>query len=224
VRINPLGRGGRADLAAVMRGAPDVIMLPKVAEPGHVADLEEEVIRLEREYGLEVGCTELVPNVELARGLIQTYAVCKASPRVTACLVASEDMAADLGAERGRDGTELAYVRMRFHVECVAAGVVSIDCPYTWTDSEGLEAETRHARRLGYVAKSAVRPEHVAVINRVFTPSVEEVANARRIVGAFEAAQARGEGRVEVGGSMIEVPIYLNMKRLLERAAALGIA
>ncbi len=224
VRINPLSDGGREDLEATMRGAPHVVMLPKVADPDQVAALDEEVARIERNYGLEPGATELVPNIELARGLVQTGAIARASRRVTACLVAAEDMATDLGAERGRDGEELRYVRARFHVECVAAGVVSIDCPYTWTDAAGLEAETRHARRLGYTAKSAVEAEHIAVINRVLTPSAEEVARARRIVTAFEAAREAGEARVEVDGAMIEVPIYMNARRLLERATALGVA
>ena len=154
---------------------------------------------------------------------VRTIEIATASPRITGCLVASEDMAADLGAERGPDGVELAYVRARFHVECTAAGVPSIDCPYTWTDAEGAEIEARTARRLGYRAKSTVIAEHAAIINRVFTPSEEEIARARRIVDAFEQARASGEGRVEVDGSLVEVPIYLNATRLLARARELGI-
>lgn len=150
VRISPLAGDGRDDLPAAMRGDSDVVMLPKVAQPGHVANLEEAVIRHERDLGLRPGSTELVPNIELARRLIQTYDICQAGPRVTAALVASEDVAADLGAERSRDGEELKYVRARFHIDCVAAGVVSIDAPYTWTDGEGAEGEARYARRLGY--------------------------------------------------------------------------
>lgn len=223
VRVNPLDGDGRDDLAAVMPAAPDVVMLPKVSEPEHVAQLEREVARLEAENGLAAGATELVPNVESARGVMQTYAIARASSRVSACLVASEDMATDLGAERGRDGLELAYVRARFHLECVAAGVVSIDCPYTWQDEAGLLAETARARRLGYTAKSAVVAAHAAVINRVLTPAPAEVAEARRIVGAFEAARGAGAGGVALDGNMVELPTYLTAKRLLARAAAFEI-
>jgi citrate lyase subunit beta/citryl-CoA lyase len=160
VRVNPLESAGLDDLTAVMRGAPDVILLPKVDHAGQIERLDEEITRLEQHYGLAARSTEIVPNVELAAGLLNTYAICKASPRISACLVASEDMAADLGAERSRAGAELDYVRARFHVECVAAGVLSIDCPYTWTDAQGVEAHARQARRLGYRAKSAVAPRH----------------------------------------------------------------
>ena len=221
VRVNPLADCGGEDLTAVMTGTPDVIMLPKVGEPAHVAELDHAILSAERAAGIDSGSTELVPNIELAGGLIRTHDICKASPRVSAALVASEDMATDLGAERGRDGEELKYVRARFHVECVAAGVVSIDAPYTWTDNAGVEQEARHARRLGYKAKSAVDPRHAAVINCVFTPSEDEVEEARRIIEYFETAQAQGYGRAELDGSLIETPIYRNAQQLLDRFEAL---
>jgi len=230
VRINPFaddGSGktaadGLADLTAVMAHAPDAVLLPKVAEPEHVDDLDREIARLEKRYGLVLGSTEIVPNIELARGVMQTHAICLSSPRISGCLMASEDLAADLGAERSPDGSELAYARGRFHLECTAAGVPSIDCPYTWTDTAGLEADTLAARRLGNRAKSCVQGDHAAAINRVLTPGRSEVDKAERIVHAFEAAQADGSGRAEVDGSLVEVPIYLNAKRLVERARALA--
>ena len=221
VRINPLAGDGMDDLVAVMRGRPDVVGLPKVSEPEHVIELEREVARLETEYGIPVGQTELWPNIELARGLVQTGDIARASKRAQACLMASEDMAADLGAERAPDGLELAYARQRFLVECVASGVMAVDCPYTWADAAGAERDTRWARRLGYKAKSAVAHDHAEVINGVLTPSADEIERAERIVAAFEAAQSQGLGRVEVDGSLIETPIYTTAKRLLERAQAL---
>jgi citrate lyase subunit beta/citryl-CoA lyase len=228
VRVNPLdgeeGHVGGEDLAAAMRGRPDFVLLPKVSDPGQIERLDSALAVGEAENGIPAGSTPVVPNIELARGLVRTIAIATASPRVVACLVAAEDMAADLGAERAPDGLELAYVRQRFLVECVAAGVVAIDAPYTWRDEEGLERDTRWARRLGYKAKSCVVSEHAAAINRALTPDAEEIARATRIVAAFEAARARGHDRAEVDGSLVEVPTYANMKRLLARAAALSAA
>jgi citrate lyase subunit beta/citryl-CoA lyase len=216
VRVNPLDAGGLADLEAVLPAGPDIVMLPKVDGPARVTELAAAIDARAPERAQDI---ELVPNVELARGLMRTYDIAIADPRVTACLVASEDMAADLGAERGRDGIELLYVRQRFHLECVAAGAVSIDCPYTFTDAEGLEAETRHARRLGYTAKSCVRPDHAAAINGWLSPTVEEVDRARRIVATFETADS---AHVELDGVMLELPMISNAKRLLARADALA--
>jgi citrate lyase subunit beta / citryl-CoA lyase len=221
VRVNPLEQDGMDDLAAVMRGAPDIVALPKVAEPQHVVRLDEAVTRFERDYGIASGSTALLPNIEFARGLVQAGAIAKASRRTTACLLASEDLAADLGAERRQDGIELAYCRQRFIVECVAAGVVAVDCPYTWSDIEGVARDARWARRLGYVAKSLVDPAHAAVVNGILSPDDDEIRRARNIVTAFEAARAAGQARVEVDGSLVEVPTYFTAKRLLARGEAM---
>ena len=221
VRVNPLELDGMDDLAAVMRGRPDIVALPKVAEPHHVARLDQEVSRFEREYGIPDGSTALLPNIEFARGLVQTGAIAAVSRRTVGCLLASEDLAADLGAERGRDGLELAYCRQRFIVECRAANVVAVDCPYTFSDAEGVARETRSARRLGYVAKSLVDPAHAAIVNEVLTPGEEELRRARAVVTAFEAAREKGSGRVKLDGALVEVPTYANAKRLIARAEAL---
>jgi citrate lyase subunit beta/citryl-CoA lyase len=221
VRVNPLEQDGMDDLAAVMRGRPDIVALPKVAEPHHVSRLDAAVARFERDYGIAEGSTALLPNIEFARGLVQTGAIAAVSQRTVGCLLASEDLAADLGAERGTDGAELAYCRQRFIVECRAANVVAVDCPYTWSDVAGVERDTRWARRLGYVAKSLVEPTHAAIINGLLTPDDNDLRRARDIVAAFEAARAQGGGRAELGGSLIEVPTYSNARRLLARGEAL---
>ena len=221
VRINPLDGDGMDDLAAVMRGRPDIVALPKVAEPEDVIRLDTEVTRHERALGIAEGTTRLLPNIEFARGLVQTGLIAKASPRVTACLMASEDMAADLGVERSREGDELAYSRQRFLVECTAAGVVAVDCPYTFSDADGVARETRWARRMGYVAKSLVDPAHAAIINGVIGPGEDEVRRATRLVAAFEAARVKGGGRAELDGALVEMPAYTTAKRLLDRHAAM---
>lgn len=224
VRVNPLAGDGMADLEAVMRGAPDIIALPKVSEPDHIEHLAMAVAALEERYDLSPGSTELLPNIESARGLIRLGDIVAASPRIRSCLVASEDMAADLGAIRANDGAELSYVRQRFLLECVAANVMAIDYPYTWQDVDGVTLEARGARRLGYRAKSAVAHDHAAIINDALTPSSEEITDAERIVAAFVSAQTSGSGRVELDGSLVEVPTFTNAQRLLKRAAALATA
>jgi citrate lyase subunit beta / citryl-CoA lyase len=222
VRVNPLEQDGMADLAAVMRGRPDIVALPKVAEPAQIVRLDEAVTRFERDYGIPEGTTALLPNIEYARGLVQLGMIASASRRTVACLLAAEDLAADLSAERAPDGFELFYCRQRFIVECVAAGIVAIDSPYTWSDLDGVTRDTRWARRLGYSAKSLVDPAHAQAVNDVLTPSDEELAHARAIVSAFEAARAAGRSRAELEGSLVEVPTYSNAKRLIARGEALA--
>ena len=222
VRVNPLESGGIPDLDVVMRGRPQVVFLPKTISAAQVAALDRAIGERETLLGIALGATEIVPNVETPAGLIETATIARASTRVGACLIAAEDMAAALGAQRAPDGLELAYVRARFLVECVAAGVLAIDAPYTFSDLEGAQIEARHARRLGYKAKSVVAPEHVAAIQSVLTPDPADLRKAQRIVEAFDAARAHGQDRVDLDGILVEVPSYLNARRLLERAAELA--
>ena len=97
-------------------------------------------------------------------------------------------------------------------------------CPIPGSNAPRLEADILTARALGFKAKTAVSNAHATAINRLMTPSREETVQARRIVDAFEAARTRGEGRVEVDGSLVEAPIYRTAKRIYQRAAAFAAA
>jgi citrate lyase subunit beta/citryl-CoA lyase len=207
VRVNPLETCGRDDLAAALAARPDVVMMAKVATPEQVRALAD----------IAGHSVELVPNVESAAGLVRTLDIARAAPNVTAALMASEDMVADLGTARTRGGEELAYARARFLVECRAAGVEAIDCPYTFSDARGAARDARQAKSLGYRAKSVVSTAHADAVNRVFEPTPSEIAHARRVVAAFERARKAGRERASVDGALIEVPIYAAAKRLLER-------
>ena len=222
VRVNPLAAEGRNDLAVVIQARPDAVLLPKTVAQEQIVELDRAITDHERRLAIPTGSTEVVPNVETAAGLVAAHAIARASRRVVACLLASEDMASDLGAERSPEGGELVYVRSRFLVECVAAGVVAIDAPYTFSDVAGARAETVRSRRLGYQAKSVVSPAHVAAVTDVLTPSPEAVERSRRLVEAFDAARAAGRERVEHEGALVELPTYLTAKRLISRAEALS--
>ena len=141
--------------------------------------------------------------------------IAAASPRIAYALMGAEDLAADLMAERSREAVELDYARRRFVLECRAAGIEPIDAPYTFTDAEGAAQEARYARRLGYRAKSLGSSHHAAGILAALIPNDVQKDHARRTVEAFEAARARGEDRALVDGLWVEVPTYLNAKRLL---------
>jgi citrate lyase subunit beta/citryl-CoA lyase len=203
-RVNPLESCGREDLAAVLAGRPDFVLMSKVEAPEQVRALAEAAPGV-----------KLVPNIESARALSRVQEIARASPRVVALLVASEDMVADLGTARSRGGEELAYVRQRFLVECRAAGVEAIDAPYTFSDVKGAVADAKWASRMGYRMKSLVDPAHAKPLNKALTP---DLARARRIVAAFERARAQGKDRAQVDGALIEVPIYAAAKRLLASA------
>ena len=178
-------------------------------------ELDRAITTSEKQAGFTQGGIGILPVCETALGVVNVREIGAASPRIRYALLGAEDLAADLMAERSREAVELDHARRRFVLECRAAGMEPIDAPYTFTDVEGAALEARYARRLGYRAKSLVRPDHTAAILAALIPSEIEKAQAQRMVDAFETARARGEERALVDGLWVEVPTYLNAKRLL---------
>jgi citrate lyase subunit beta/citryl-CoA lyase len=221
VRINLLSQEGLIDLAAVMPHRPDVIAYPKAERAVDMAALSEHIGRLEQQHGIPLGSTEILPVCETALGVVEVRALAAATPRVRAALLGTEDLATDLQAERGTDGVELDHARRRFLLECRAARIEPVDAPYTYADEAGAVAEARYARRLGYQTKSLVNPAMVQAVQSALAPSAHDVALAQETVALFEAARGRGEDRALVRDLWVEVPTYLNARRLLERAQAL---
>ncbi|HWI84398.1 CoA ester lyase [Ramlibacter sp.] len=218
VRINPLDGVGHIDLQSVLPARPDLIVYPKVASAHHVRALDVAVTTHEAALGIERGATEIVPVCETALGIVNVREIAGASARVRCALLGSEHLAADLGADRTRDGVELAYARRRFVLECRAAAVEPVDAAAAFSEVETVVAEAREARRLGYHTKTVLQPEHVRPVRAALAPTPLEVAHARRVVTAFETARRRGEQRVQVDGLWIDQPQYLNARRLLDDA------
>jgi len=221
VRINQLEGDGPDDLAAAMPAGPDVIMYPMASSAAQMAALDAAVSQWEARLGLAPRLIEIVPVCETALGVADVRSIATGSPRIRAALLGAEDLAADLCAERGPDAIELDYARRRFLLECRAGGIEPIDVPFTFADTDGAAQEARYARRLGFRCKSLVRPEHAHAINAVLTPGDEEMARARRLTAAFEAARAQGQERALVDGLWVEVPTYRNAVRLIERGQRL---
>ncbi len=215
VRINTLDTEGAVDLEAVMAARPDIVAYPKAQTAQDMRALDAALTAHEKRLGIAPGSTEILPVCETALGVVNVRELAAASPRVRCALLGAEDLAADLCAERGPDAVELDHARRRFLLECRAAGIEPVDAPYTFSDAEGAAKEARYARRLGYRCKSLVRPDHARAILEALTPDAQALDRARRILRDFDAARSRGEERVLVDGLWIEVPTYLNAKRLL---------
>lgn len=221
VRINALETDGPADLAAVMPARPDVIAYPMAKSAEDMRNLHSALDEWETRLGIPRGTTEIVPVCETALGVVEVRAIAAGSRRIRCALMGTEDLAADLCAERQPDGLELDHARRRFILECRAAAIEPIDSPYTYGDTDGAVREAQYARRLGYRSKAVVCPEHASALNEALTPSDEEVSRAAAMMQAFEAARARGEDRALVDGLWVEVPTYRNARRIVERARRL---
>jgi citrate lyase subunit beta/citryl-CoA lyase len=223
VRVNALTTGMTdADLDGVMAGAPDAILLPKTVGGADVAHLGAKLAVREAEFGLADGATGIIAlATETAQGVFALGTLAGASRRLSGVTWGGEDLSAVVGAEANR-GTDGLYtdpyriVRALALLAAAAAEVDPVDSVYTnFRDLDGLAAECREARRDGFVAKMAIHPAQVPVINEAFTPTAETIARARRIVEAFEANPDAGV--VGIDGEMVDMPHLKRAQRLLAR-------
>lgn len=223
VRVNALATGlTEADLAAIVVPGLEGIALPKVEAPEEVERVARLLERLEGERGIAPGSLQIRALIESPRGLLRAAEIATA-PRLTALSLGAEDFLSVLGVSRSPSGTELLYARSHIVVAACAAGVEAVDSVYVdIADEQGLIEDTKLARQLGFKARSAIHPRQVAPIQAVFTPSAEEVTWARRVVEAYETAEAQGHASVAVDGKMVDIPIYERALRLVALAAALA--
>jgi citrate lyase subunit beta / citryl-CoA lyase len=223
VRVNALDTGlTDADLDAVVPAAPDMILLPKTTGGDDVSHLGAKLAVREAESGLPDGATRILAlGTESARGVFALGTLPKSSHRLVGITWGAEDLSADLGAEANRDEAGLftepyRLARSLTLFAAAAAEVDAIDTIYAgFRDLDGLAAECRAARRDGFVAKMAIHPAQVPVINAAFSPSEEAVAQARAIVDAF--ARAPGAGVVGIDGEMVDRPHLRRAERVLAR-------
>jgi citrate lyase beta subunit len=210
VRVNAVGsEHHEADLQAVTGLELDALVLPK-ATPDAAAALGRNG-------------PPVVAIVETALGLRHAYETAR-TERVAALVLGAVDLGLELGLEPRADGQEVLYARSRLVLESAAAGLRSpFDLVHVDTrDDEGLEAEARLARSLGFRGKACIHPGQVDIVNRVFSPTTDEVDRARRVVDAYERGLADGRGAVALDGEMIDLPVVERARRVLaetERSA-----
>jgi citrate lyase subunit beta/citryl-CoA lyase len=211
VRVNALDSGlTLLDLAAVMPGRPDGIVLPKCEGSADVNRLALYLDAFEAASGLQPDSTRIViVATETARAVLKLHDFEGASPRLWGMMWGAEDLAASLGASRNRtDGrfhSPFLLARDLCLISAAAAGVVAIDTIATDIDDlAALRDEAVTARRDGFRAKAVIHPKHVDVVNAAFMPTEEEILWSRKVVAAFE--EKPNSGVVRIDGQMIDKP------------------
>jgi citrate lyase subunit beta/citryl-CoA lyase len=205
------------DLDAVVRPGLDGVILPKVDSAWQLKAVDWLLGELERAHGLEVGNIDLMPIIETGSGMAAVNAIAGAGTRVRRLAFGAGDYVLDLGLAWTRAEEELSHARAAVVVASRAAGLEPpIDSVWVdLKDSEGFEASTRRVLRMGYQGKMCIHPDQVAVTNRVFTPSDEEVAHAERVVSAFLKAENEGSASIQLDGHFIDYPFVYRAQRIL---------
>jgi citrate lyase subunit beta/citryl-CoA lyase len=158
-----------------------------------------------------------------ASGPLTREDIARASTRLVALMLGAEDFAFDMGVERRKDGREIEHARAVVATVARAYRLAALDTPWAdIQDLDGLTADAEGARALGFSGKYVIHPSHVEPVNRVFSPTEGEVEQARRVLTAWEQAEAEGKAAVQLDGRMVDRPIVERARALLARAEAIG--
>jgi len=219
-RVNALDTGWfYRDLIEVVEKAGehlDAVLLPKIQRPEDVHVAATLLTQLEIACGLEKGRIKLEVQIETAEGLVNIDAIAQASDRLEALHFGPGDFAASLRMPQTSIGTmdewdeaypghRFGYVMQRIVVAARAAGLRALDGPVAdYGDEEGLRKSCLLARSLGFDGKWCIHPAQIPIVNEVFSPTEAEVQWAKKVVAAYEEANAAGSGAVSVDGMMVD--------------------
>ena len=224
VRINALDTPyWEQDVEDIIPLKPDILMPTKVSGADYIRTLSAKMAEVEEKNGIPVGTVGLIPLLETAAGIENAYEIAKADPRMRALYLGAEDLTADLRCKRTKEGGEILYARGRLVCAARAAGIEAYDTPFTDVDDiEGLRKDAMFAKSLGYTGKAVISPRHVETVNEVFSPTAAEIRHAKQVLEAIETARRMGKGAISLNGKMIDAPIVLRAKLVMEAAEAIG--
>lgn len=208
VRINGLASlHGLKDLQAILESLrpPPSLMVPKVKSAEEIQLLDTLLSTpLTRHIRFCV-------IIETNQGLERAREIACASERIDSLILGAVDMSADLRCQKSWE--PLLYTRSRLVHAAATAGIDLLDVPYlNLDDPEGLRQEATACARLGFTGKASIHPAQIPIIHEAFTPTLEQIARARKCVAAFEREQG---GLVVVDNELIELPVIRSMQRIL---------
>jgi len=217
VRINRPWRMALKDLEATICPAVQALALPKVDSPEQVQILSELTAELESERGMVVGATQFFVSIETVTGFLRVQEIAAADERVVAIGLGAGDFSLSTGMLP--EPEDLVYPNLQVVIAARSAGCIPLGLLSTiedYTDLDRFRAIARRSRRLGLQGSACVHPRQVPILNEAFSPTKEEVAQARRVIAAFEEALAAGKGAIEVDGKMVDFPVVQGARALLE--------
>ena len=219
LRVNPLDTPwGHADLGVAATLPIDAVLLPKVENAERVRLTIALLDSLGAPPELGVWCM-----IETPLGVLAAAEIAGASPRLGALVLGTSDLTKDLHAREAPDrlplitALGLVLLAARAHRRAVLDGV-HLDL----ADAEGFAAACRQGRELGFDGKTVIHPQQIEPANAAFSPTVEEIARARRIIAAYAEASAAGKGAVRIEGRLVEALHVEEASRTLARVEAIA--
>jgi len=233
VRINDLTTEyAYEDIIEVVEGAGenlDVIMLPKAMSAADVQFVDKLLTMMEKKLRLKkrIGIDVLIEEVE---AMMRVEEIAASTPRLECLIFGMGDYSAsqgislkDIGGATGYPGDIWHYQRHKLTIAARAHRLDAVDGPYAnFRDPHAYREECRRAMILGMAGKWAIHPSQVEIAQAAFSPAPEDVARARAMIKAYEAALAQGLGAVQYEGKMIDIASVRIVRNLVDRADRIG--
>lgn len=215
------------DMEAIVGPWLDGIVLPKLESAAMLRTVDWTLAQFERRAGLEPGSIDLMPIVETGLGISNLKEIAACPSRLRRLSFGAGDYTLDVGMRWSLDEAELAHARAAMVVESRAGGLEPpVDTVFIeLRETEAFAASARRALALGFQGKLCIHPSQVGPVNDAFSPTEEETTRARRIVAAFDEAEAAGSASIQVDGYFVDYPIVEKARRTLalaERIAERG--
>lgn len=226
VRVNDLSTDHfSADLTELVSPYLHGIMLPKANRKEDIQQVDQLLTSLEEEKALPQGSIAIMPLIESAAGVYHAYEIARSSPRVKHLAFGAVDYSLDVNAKLTKEGLEMLYARSQLVIASRAAGIESpIDTVHIdIRDEAGLYQEARLARQLGFQGKLVIHPAQIDIVHEVFSPTAEEIEEAKEMVNAYEQALREGLAAIQFRGQMVDLPVVERAKRIIEQARELGL-
>lgn len=205
------------DLQQIVQKGLDGIVIPKVNSATELLKIQKIVSGLEKKRKL--GKIPLMPSIESAQGVVNTYEIASCSNRVEAVVFGVFDLLNDMGIEYTKQPEGAKYARAKIPLDARAAGVYAIDAIWQdLKDVEGLKQDCAIGKSLGYVGKSIIHPDQIQAAHEAFAPNEAELAWAKKVCDTYLESTKSGRGATVVEGKMIDEVHYKRAKALLELA------
>lgn len=205
IRINALDTPWWCeDVAMAARARPDGILVPKVSSVAELNSVAERLAANGAEGSLSIWVIiETARAVSHAEELAATARDSKT--RLGGFVFGPNDLSRETRIKMVPGRATMISMIIHCILAARAHGIEVLDGPYSdFSDPEGFAAECRQARDLGFDGKTLIHPGQIDACNAIFTPSAEEVAQARRIIAAFELPENTSCGAIQLNGSMVE--------------------
>lgn len=219
VRINPInGPFGKDDINEIVPALPHVLLIPKCECSSDVTKVEQLINKIEDSSGINTEI-KLMPIIETGKGVVNSAAIASASSRNVALCFGAEDYTNDLGIALTREGRETYFARQQIILAARAAGIQATDTVFSdLGDEEGLFASALEAKSLGFVGKGIIHPRQIEPVHRAFSPTEEELEQAKKIIVSLEEARERGSGVASLGSKMIDAPVARRAQKIIDLA------